>query len=154
MKEQKGITLIALVITIIVLLILAGVSIAMLGGSNGILTQANNAKNETAKSEAIEKINLTLSAVKSTIYEQQVAKSNYSAIATDGNSPETAIITALTTDGIVDTEAEGVYWYEFDKTTGDLTISYKNTTKKVPTVSGKVNLKTAPYTINEAPQNN
>lgn len=150
MKEQKGITLIALVITIIVLLILAGVSIAMLGGSNGILTQANNAKNETAKSEAIEKINLTLSAVKSTIYEQQVAKSNYSAIATDGNSPETAIITALTTDGIVDTEAEGVYWYTFDKTTGNLTISYKNATKKVSTVSGTVNLKTAPYTITEA----
>ena len=46
MKETKGITLIALVITIIVLLILAGVSIAMLTGQNGILTQANNAKIE------------------------------------------------------------------------------------------------------------
>ena len=39
LKERKGITLIALVITIIVLLILAGVSIAMLTGQNGILTQ-------------------------------------------------------------------------------------------------------------------
>lgn len=39
-KEQKGVTLIALVITIIVLLILAGVSIAMLTGDNGILTKA------------------------------------------------------------------------------------------------------------------
>ena len=47
MKEkQKGITLIALVITIIVLLILAGVSIAMLTGQNGVLSQANNAKIE------------------------------------------------------------------------------------------------------------
>ena len=44
--KEKGITLIALVITIIVLLILAGVSIAMLTGENGILTQANNAKVE------------------------------------------------------------------------------------------------------------
>lgn len=44
--KQEGITLIALVITIIVLLILAGVSIAMLTGENGILTQANNAKIE------------------------------------------------------------------------------------------------------------
>ena len=43
LKQTKGITLIALVITIIVLLILAGVSIAMLTGENGILTQANNA---------------------------------------------------------------------------------------------------------------
>ena len=46
LKQVKGITLIALVITIIVLLILAGVSIAMLTGNNGILTQANNAKVE------------------------------------------------------------------------------------------------------------
>ena len=47
LKENKGITLIAMVITIIVLLILAGVSIAMLTGENGILTQAQRAANET-----------------------------------------------------------------------------------------------------------
>ena len=54
-KREQGITLIALVITIIVLLILAGVSIAMLTGQNGILTQAQKAKIETenaAKNEA------------------------------------------------------------------------------------------------------
>ena len=50
-KKQTGITLIALVITIIVLLILAGVSIAMLTGNNGILTQAKLAKENTAKAE-------------------------------------------------------------------------------------------------------
>ena len=49
LKNNKGITLIALVITIIVLLILAGVSIAMLTGNNGILTQANSAKDNTEK---------------------------------------------------------------------------------------------------------
>ena len=43
LNKNKGITLIALVITIIVLLILAGVSIAMLTGQNGILSQAQNA---------------------------------------------------------------------------------------------------------------
>ena len=47
MKREKGITLIALVITIIVLLILAGVSIATLTGENGILTKANDAKSQT-----------------------------------------------------------------------------------------------------------
>ena len=57
---QKGITLIALVITIIVLLILAGVSIAMLTGQKGILTQANNAKNETELASAIEKVELAV----------------------------------------------------------------------------------------------
>ena len=43
MRNQKGITLIALVITIIVLLILAGVSIAMLTGDNGLLTKSQQA---------------------------------------------------------------------------------------------------------------
>ena len=47
LRESKGITLIALVITIIVLLILAGVSIAMLTGENGLLTKANEAKDKT-----------------------------------------------------------------------------------------------------------
>ena len=47
MKNNKGITLIALVITIIVLLILAGVAISMLSGENGILRQAADAKTKT-----------------------------------------------------------------------------------------------------------
>ena len=45
--KNKGITLIALVITIIVLLILAGVTIATLTGENGILTRANDSKKQT-----------------------------------------------------------------------------------------------------------
>ena len=45
-KETKGITLIALVITIIVLLILAGITISALSGDNGILTNATKAKEQ------------------------------------------------------------------------------------------------------------
>ena len=60
LKERKGITLIALVITIIVLLILAGVSIAMLTGENGILNQANKAKTETGYKGAEEKVKLAI----------------------------------------------------------------------------------------------
>ena len=56
---NKGITLIALVITIIVLLILAGVSITMLTGNNGILTQAQNAKKETEEAQEDELRKLT-----------------------------------------------------------------------------------------------
>ena len=67
LKNNKGITLIALVITIIVLLILAGVSIAYLTGNNGILTQANTAKTDTAKAEAVEKINMELNALYSAV---------------------------------------------------------------------------------------
>ena len=58
-RTNKGITLIALVITIIVLLILAGVSIAMLTGQNGILTQAQNAKNRTEEAQEDELRKLT-----------------------------------------------------------------------------------------------
>ena len=45
-KKNRGITLIALVVTIVVLLILSGVSINMLLGNNGIITMAQKAKNE------------------------------------------------------------------------------------------------------------
>ncbi len=62
MKNPKGITLIALVITIIVLLILAGVSIAMLTGQNGILTRANESDLATARAEVVERVNMELSA--------------------------------------------------------------------------------------------
>lgn len=57
-KNTKGITLIALVVTIIILLILAGVSIAMLTGNNGILSQAGRAKDRTREEAAREKIQL------------------------------------------------------------------------------------------------
>ena len=62
MKNNKGITLIALVITIIVLLILAGVSIAMLTGDNGILTKATESTTATDLAEVLEKVNMELNA--------------------------------------------------------------------------------------------
>ena len=55
-KTSNGITLIALVITIIILLILAGVTIATLTGDNGILTQAGKAKDKTTEAESIERV--------------------------------------------------------------------------------------------------
>ena len=61
-KNNKGITLIALVITIIVLLILAGVSIAMLTGENGILNQATDARDDTEAAEIREKVELAVQA--------------------------------------------------------------------------------------------
>ena len=63
-KQAKGITLIALVITIIVLLILAGVAISMLTGENGILKQATSAKDTTDKSEFEEQVKLAVMASK------------------------------------------------------------------------------------------
>ena len=60
LRKRSGITLIALVITIIVLLILAGVSIATLTGENGILTQASSAKKQTEIAEAKERAKLDI----------------------------------------------------------------------------------------------
>ena len=51
-KKENGITLVALVITIIVLLILAGVSISMISGDDGIATRASSAKTETDEGNA------------------------------------------------------------------------------------------------------
>ena len=58
MRKEKGITLIGLVVTIVVLLILAGVSISMLTGENGIITQAQDAKEKTDIAEEREKVEL------------------------------------------------------------------------------------------------
>ena len=57
-NERNGITLIALVITIIVLLILAGVSIMMLTGDNSILRQATNAKQRTGEGTEAEQVKM------------------------------------------------------------------------------------------------
>ena len=59
-RNARGITLIALVITIIVLLILAGVTIAALSGDNGILKRATQAKTKTGKESAEEQIKLAI----------------------------------------------------------------------------------------------
>lgn len=58
MKKQEGITLIALVITIIVLLILAGVTIVTLAGDNGLLTKTADSKNENIIGTEKDKIGL------------------------------------------------------------------------------------------------
>lgn len=54
MKKNKAITLIALIVTIIILLILAGVSIAFLTGENGILNKAKTAKDQSTQGEVEE----------------------------------------------------------------------------------------------------
>ena len=61
-RNEKGITLIALVITIIVLLILAGVSIAMLTGGNGLLSKSVQARKDSYRGEICDKINTALDA--------------------------------------------------------------------------------------------
>ena len=62
-KRQKGITLIALVITIIVLLILAGITIITLTGNNGIIKQATEAKKQTVAGQEIDALNMAVTSL-------------------------------------------------------------------------------------------
>ena len=75
-RKNQGITLIALVITVIVLLILAGVSIATLTGDNGLLSKAQQAKEETEKASDRDKIAMAVS-------EAQIGEDGYQELTTD-----------------------------------------------------------------------
>lgn len=100
-ETNKGITLIALVITIIVLLILAGVSISMLTGENGILKQANTAKEENRKSELKEEGKLDMNDTyiqtqQVEAYEISSTNEDFSNWVTDGKGVITAYNGSLT----------------------------------------------------------
>ena len=81
-KGEKGITLVALVITIIVLLILAGVSISLVIGQNGVLSKATNAVSENEKANVEQDLKLAVADAEIAYYEawvsnQSVEKSTY-----------------------------------------------------------------------------
>ena len=95
--KNEGITLIALVITVIVLLILAGVSIAMLTGENGILSQAQRAKNETEEAQASEEI--TIGQYETYINKATGNNAIVGEIVTGGNKPYTNNGTAIIPEG-------------------------------------------------------
>ena len=105
LKTNKGITLIALVITIIVLLILAGVSIAMLTGENGLLTKANDAKQATEKAGAKEAVQMEVagSFTNDGIYSKDLAKTN---IKTNLKNPQATVTD--NGDGSLDVTYKGV----------------------------------------------
>ena len=68
LKSREGITLIALVITIIILIILASISIAMILRNNGLLNKAQTASDETKKSQATETMNLKITNIQISSY--------------------------------------------------------------------------------------
>ena len=70
-SKREGITLIALVITIIILLILAGVTIAALTGDGGILNKAKTAQNENEEKTATEIINLKITNAQLQSYQEE-----------------------------------------------------------------------------------
>lgn len=70
-RNNKGITLLVLVVTIIILLILAGVTIALLTGENGILNKTKIASNETDKQISTEIMNLKITNIQIETYTEK-----------------------------------------------------------------------------------
>lgn len=91
-KQQKGVTLVALVITIIVLLILAGVSIAMLTGDNGILTKATESKTKNLVGEIKEQVSMALGEI-------MADQENPNVTAPEGSTVAALIATKMTKNG-------------------------------------------------------
>ena len=138
-KGNKGITLIALVITIIVLLILAGVTIAALSGDNGILKRATEAKEQTNQKndEETEKIGGYESTIDQYVDGNGGAGTNFTNVNTSDSNPAGAVpanstvVEADANKGIVikDKNNNEWVWIEVPKTTvfADLTIDITNT---------------------------
>ena len=129
-KGQNGITLVALVITIIVLLILAGVSIAMLTGDNGILTKATKAKEVTPFSDAQSGVAVDVANYLSEYYDLKYAGSAGGSTGTAGANAGTHIAGKLKTSA--DAYASGITLSLTSTTVADgssVTLTLSNGTK-------------------------
>ena len=91
MKDNKGITLVALVITIIVLLILAGVTVASLSGEDGLLTRGSQAVSNSNIADAKEKVTLAFDNAMSGYYEAKYASKDLENQTEDGTKKVTAV---------------------------------------------------------------
>ena len=117
--SNAGITLIALVVTIIVLLILAAVSIQMLTGDNGIITNASKVSTSNAYYSAEEQVKLAYMAVKAEISSKTVALSTYNP---EGET-ETAALAAIVAKDLGANQT-GSKWAVDGSTAGSIKIVY------------------------------
>ena len=80
MNKRKGITLLALVITIVIMLLLAGVAIQMTMGENGLIAKSNQAKKEQAKAELLEDAKLGYLNLKTKAIEEKSPTPEYESL--------------------------------------------------------------------------
>ena len=153
MKKQNGITLISLIITIIIMLILAGVSLSMVMGDGSMLEQANAATDKTAAAEVQEYVDLAVAGNKAAKYsnigyqskeavatqmvaegfineEQKNAMMNNEEVIVHGQvldysglNEATANVIEFTIDGTAYTVEEGTIWEEWVVTHTDFVIN-------------------------------
>lgn len=98
-KQEKGVTLVALVITIIVLLILAGVSISLVAGDNGVMSRAQKASVKTKYGTVTEGVGLALADINSE-YTEAMADGKVSASGKDAYFTEGKLAKALKDQGL------------------------------------------------------
>lgn len=122
-RQQKGITLIALVITIIVLLILAGVTIAMLSGENGILTRATEARVSSAIGDAKDAVALAAT---------EAVADYYNDVYVDGNGSTYSSAEEAALDAADNVSSSNVQ-ITVSKEESKITITYANDTSKTAT---------------------
>ena len=100
-KQENGITLIALVVTIIVLLILAGIAISLTIGNNGLFVRAQNAANTWRKAEVNEQAEMENF--------EELYDNTVNDLGLDGEKERKTF--TFTIDGVELTAFEGDTWY-------------------------------------------
>ena len=149
MKKQNGITLISLIITIIIMLILAGVSLSMVMGDGSIIDQANAATEKTRAGEIKEQVDLAKSANQMIKYSNVGTKKSKAALVQElhsnnqitdeekdkllGENGQTEVDTITISDMVIDFSglaeetvnitSVSVAEYSFPSTGGDLSVS-------------------------------
>lgn len=134
---NRGITLIALVITIIVLLILAGVSIAMISGENSILSNATKARRNKAIGDVKEQVLLAINTA-FTEYNAKLATRKLE----EGKKLYDYLNDALSESNLKSNNNEVEYHYN----SNTVTIKYK---KDNTTIRGTLNPETGKFNWNE-----
>ncbi len=129
LTKKEGITLIALVVTIIVLLILAGVTLTLVAGENGILKRATNAVDVNEKASAQEEANLLIADFATQYYEGKYV--NHKA---DFENVDDYIKAELRTEK----ETEGGYKVKYDEETEKIKVSNHKLISSGTIINGKV----------------
>lgn len=138
-KMSRGITLIALVVTIIVLLILAGISVITLTGDNGIIKNAGNAKNQT---EIVEEKHIIGTSAIQAMEKNKYGHINEEDLRTIINQSITADVTADKSNFIIKISNRGylvdengnvseITWWKEKQENGDIIITNGDTRLKV-----------------------
>lgn len=118
-KKERGITLVALVVTIVVLLILAGVSISMVLGNNGIVTKAKETQTAQDKAYAEDVIESGLKAVQIEVLSNTLPTgktANVAYVVEKINDSAFTVKSGSTTDTITYTKGTATYDIKVDMT--------------------------------------